>query len=101
MDTQRTKVKSVQCLGEIEDYVYDISIDNQDPFFFANDILVHNTDSCYFSAWPMIKSEVEDGRMEWSAETCIALYNSIAEQVNDSFPGFMEQAFHCPRDMDL
>jgi hypothetical protein len=23
----------------------------------------------------------------------------LAEQVNNSFPGFMEQAFHCPRDM--
>jgi DNA polymerase elongation subunit (family B) len=62
-------------------------------------IIYGDTDSCYFSAWPMIQAEVEDGRMEWSAETCIALYNSIAEQVNDSFPGFMEQAFHCPRDM--
>ena len=62
-------------------------------------IIYGDTDSCYFSAWPMVRAEVEDGRMEWSAETCIALYNSIADQVNDSFPGFMEQAFHCPRDM--
>jgi DNA polymerase elongation subunit (family B) len=37
--------------------------------------------------------------MEWSKETAIALYDSIAEQVNESFPGFMEQAFHCPREM--
>ena len=62
-------------------------------------IIYGDTDSCYFTAWPMVKTEVEDGKMEWSAETCIALYNSIADQVNDSFPGFMEQAFHCPREM--
>jgi DNA polymerase elongation subunit (family B) len=62
-------------------------------------VIYGDTDSCYFSAWPMLKSEVEEGRMEWSKETCIQLYDSIAEQVNDSFPGFMEQAFHCPRDM--
>jgi len=99
MDTQRTKVKSVQCLGEIEDYVYDISIDNQDPFFFANDILVHNTDSCYFSAWPAVRDEVAAGRMTWTRDTAVQLYNSIADQVNDSFPGFMEQAFHVPREM--
>jgi DNA polymerase elongation subunit (family B) len=37
--------------------------------------------------------------MAWSKETCIALYDSLADQVNSSFPGFMEQAFHCPRDM--
>jgi DNA polymerase elongation subunit (family B) len=62
-------------------------------------IIYGDTDSCYFSAWPMLEKEVAEGRMEWSAETCIALYNSIADQVNDSFPGFMEQAFHSPRDM--
>lgn len=62
-------------------------------------IIYGDTDSCYFSAWPVIKDEVAAGRMEWSKETAIALYDSIAEQVNQSFPGFMEQAFHCPREM--
>ena len=62
-------------------------------------IIYGDTDSCYFTAWPMLEKEVAEGRMDWSAETCIALYNSIADQVNDSFPGFMEQAFHCPREM--
>jgi DNA polymerase elongation subunit (family B) len=62
-------------------------------------IIYGDTDSCYFSAWSAVKKDVEDGRMEWSKETAIALYDSIAEQVNTSFPGFMEQAFHCPRDM--
>ena len=62
-------------------------------------VIYGDTDSCYFSAWPVLKKEVEAGRMEWSAETCIALYDSIADQVNESFPAFMEQAFHCPRDM--
>jgi DNA polymerase elongation subunit (family B) len=62
-------------------------------------VIYGDTDSCYFSAWPVLKDEVEAGRMEWSKETCIALYDSIADQVNDSFPGFMEQAFHCPREM--
>jgi len=60
-------------------------------------IIYGDTDSCYFSAWPVLKKEVESGAMEWSKETCIALYDSIAEQVNQSFPAFMEQAFHCPR----
>jgi len=62
-------------------------------------IIYGDTDSCYFSAWPMLEKEVAEGRMEWSAETCIALYNSIADQVNESFPGFMEQTFHSPREM--
>jgi DNA polymerase elongation subunit (family B) len=62
-------------------------------------VIYGDTDSCYFSAWPVLKKEVEEGRMAWSKETCIQLYDSLADQVNESFPGFMEQAFHCPRDM--
>jgi DNA polymerase elongation subunit (family B) len=62
-------------------------------------IIYGDTDSCYFTAWPAVREEVEAGRMEWSKETAVALYDSIAEQVNQSFPAFMEQAFHCPRDM--
>jgi len=62
-------------------------------------IIYGDTDSCYFTAWHAVKKEVEAGNMEWNKETCIALYDSIAEQVNGSFPGFMEQAFHCPREM--
>jgi len=62
-------------------------------------IIYGDTDSCYFSAWPVLEQEIKEGRMAWSKETAIALYDSIAEQVNNSFPGFMEQAFHCPREM--
>ena len=61
-------------------------------------IIYGDTDSCYFTAWPAIKDEVAAGNMAWSKETCIQLYDSIADQVNDSFPAFMEQAFHCPRE---
>ena len=60
-------------------------------------IIYGDTDSCYFTAWPAIKDEVAAGRMEWTKETCIQLYDTIADQVNDSFPGFMERACHVPR----
>jgi DNA polymerase elongation subunit (family B) len=62
-------------------------------------VIYGDTDSCYFSAWPVLKQEVAEGRMAWSKEICIQLYDSIADQVNDSFPAFMERAFHCPRGM--
>ena len=52
-------------------------------------IIYGDTDSCYFSAWSAVKDEVAKGNMTWSKETCIQLYDSIADQVNDSFPGFM------------
>jgi DNA polymerase elongation subunit (family B) len=62
-------------------------------------IIYGDTDSCYFTAYPVLKPEIESGHMTWSREIAVQLYNSIADQVNESFPGFMEQAFHCPRDM--
>ena len=62
-------------------------------------VIYGDTDSVYFSAWPIVKEEVEAGRMEWNKDICIQLYDTIADSVNDSFPGFMERACHCPRDM--
>jgi DNA polymerase elongation subunit (family B) len=60
-------------------------------------IIYGDTDSVYFSAWPIIKADVEAGRMEWNKDICIQVYDSIADQVNESFPAFMEKACHCPR----
>jgi DNA polymerase elongation subunit (family B) len=62
-------------------------------------IIYGDTDSCYFTAYPVLKKEINEGRMAWDKDIVIALYDSIADQVNLSFPGFMEQAFHCPREM--
>ena len=62
-------------------------------------IIYGDTDSCYFTAWPAIKDDVEAGRMEWNKEICVQLYDNIADQVNASFPGFMERACHAPRHM--
>jgi DNA polymerase elongation subunit (family B) len=62
-------------------------------------IIYGDTDSCYFTAWPAVREEVESGRMEWNREICAQLYDSIADQVNASFPAFMERACHVPRAM--
>jgi hypothetical protein len=36
--------------------------------------------------------------MDWNRDICVQLYDAIADSVNDSFPAFMEQACHCPRE---
>ena len=77
------------------EYVYDIGMRNESkPWFFANDILVHN--SCYFSAYETFKDDIESGRIPWDTETVIQLYDHIGEEVNGTFPSFMERAFNCP-----
>jgi hypothetical protein len=96
MDTEYTKIKSVECIGEVDGYVYDISMKNQDPFFFGNDILLHNTDSGYFSSYPVMKNQPEFADFQWTKENVVKLYDSIGEMTNKSFPEFMRSAFNCP-----
>jgi DNA polymerase elongation subunit (family B) len=63
----------------------------------GNAIVYGDTDSCYFTAYPILNSQIANGELDWNKETCIGLYDSIADQANDSFPSFMERAFHAPR----
>ena len=67
--------------------------------FYGDAIVYGDTDSCYFSVWPTLKQQVDNGDMEWTKELCVQLYDNIAEQTNESFPSFMERAFHVPRRM--
>ena len=60
-------------------------------------IVYGDTDSCYFTAYPILKEQIDKGDLDWNKEMCIGLYDSIADQANDSFPAFMERAFHAPR----
>jgi DNA polymerase elongation subunit (family B) len=60
-------------------------------------IIYGDTDSVYFSAWPVIRDQVERGEMRWGKDECVALYDTIADEVNTTFTAFMEKDFHCPR----
>ena len=61
-------------------------------------IVYGDTDSAYFSAWPVIKEQVEKGEVEWNKEIAIKLYDQISDNLNDSFPDFMKEAFNVPRE---
>ncbi len=60
-------------------------------------VIYGDTDSVYFSAWPLLKDDIESGKLEWNAEKAITLYDQIAEQVDTTFIAFMAKAFHCPK----
>ena len=60
-------------------------------------IIYGDTDSCYFSAYPLVRADVLAGKMEWNKDIAVGLYDSIADQVNESFPAFCERAFHVTR----
>lgn len=96
MDVEYTKVTKVECIGEVDDYVYDISVKNNDPYFFGNDVLLHNTDSSYFSAYAVMKDMPDFKDFGWAKEDVTQLYDQIADITNASFPEFMHTNFHVP-----
>jgi len=60
-------------------------------------IVYGDTDSCYFSAYPILKTQIENGELTWNKDACIQVYDAIADEANSSFPAFLERAFHTPR----
>ncbi len=60
-------------------------------------IIYGDTDSCYFSAYNVLKKEIDAGQLPWTKETVVQLYDQIAEEVNQTFQQFMLDAFHCPK----
>ena len=60
-------------------------------------IIYGDTDSAYFSAYEVLKKEIEDGKIPWTKESVIKLYDQVCEEVNGTFRKFMSDAFHCPK----
>jgi len=60
-------------------------------------IIYGDTDSCYFSAYKTLQKEIGNGSIPWTKETVIQLYDQIGSEVNNTFPQFMLDAFHCPK----
>ena len=60
-------------------------------------IIYGDTDSVYFSAYPVLKDEIKEGAVPWGKDNVITLYDQICEQANTTFADFMARAFHCPK----
>ena len=60
-------------------------------------IIYGDTDSCYFSAYNTLKIDVQKKLIPWDKDIVIQLYNTVADNVNATFPQFMLDAFHCPK----
>jgi DNA polymerase elongation subunit (family B) len=60
-------------------------------------VIYGDTDSVYFSAWPTLHKEVEAGKIPWTKENVITLYDQVAEAANATFVDMMAKSFHCPK----
>jgi DNA polymerase elongation subunit (family B) len=60
-------------------------------------IIYGDTDSAYFSAYSTLKREIEKKEIPWDKDNVVQLYDTVAAEVNNTFPQFMADAHHCPK----
>jgi DNA polymerase elongation subunit (family B) len=63
---------------------------------YGDAIIAGDTDSCYFSAYPILKEEIKRGEIIWTKESVVDLYNDIAKEVSSTFPQFMLKKLNVP-----
>jgi DNA polymerase elongation subunit (family B) len=69
-----------------------------DDYNYVGETIIYgDTDSVYFSAYETLKPEIDAGIIPWDKESIIQFYDAIGSEVNDSFPKFMSDSFHCPK----
>ena len=55
------------------------------------DIVYGDTDSVYFSAYKSLEEDIKSGKLPWTKDSVISLYDRIGDEVNTSFPDFVEK----------
>jgi DNA polymerase elongation subunit (family B) len=63
---------------------------------YGKAIIYGDTDSCYFSAYPIVKDEIAKGEIVWTKESIIDLYNDLAKAVSATFPEFLDKKLNVP-----
>ena len=63
---------------------------------YGKAIVYGDTDSCYFSAYPVLRDEIDRGEIVWTKESVIDLYNDLAKAVSATFPDFLFNKLNVP-----
>lgn len=63
---------------------------------YGKSIVYGDTDSCYFSAYPILKEEINNGEVEWTKESIVDTYNGLAAAVSATFPEFLLKTLNVP-----
>jgi DNA polymerase elongation subunit (family B) len=63
---------------------------------YGQAIVAGDTDSCYFSAYPLIREEIDRGEIVWTKESIVDLYNDLAKAVSATFPEFLLSKLNVP-----
>lgn len=82
----KERIKGIKRLPKTEDYVYDVSVPGNE-MFFANDILVHNTDSMFLHIDPVLKSiygvEYEEVSEDDKINKTLEIIKNVSNYIND------------------
>ena len=62
--------------------------------YMGDAIVYGDTDSTYFSAYPVLKEQIKKGEINWDRENIISYYDAVCDEVNKTFPAFMNKTFH-------
>jgi DNA polymerase elongation subunit (family B) len=63
---------------------------------YGKSIVYGDTDSCYFSAYSILREEIERNEVEWTKESIIETYNALAKAVSATFPEFLLEKLNVP-----
>ena len=63
----------------------------------GDSVVYGDTDSVYFSAYPTLKEDIDSGKIPWSIDNAITLYDQIADAVDSTFTDMMMKSHHCPK----
>ena len=92
------ELDSVEDLGELEEYMYDIGMVDTPHTFFGNDILVHN--SLFLSSKPFIdRSEMLNIEQMTTKTIDVAL--KTEKWVNDSYTLYAQKYHNCAKNTHL
>lgn len=64
---------------------------------YGRAIVYGDTDSCYFSAYPILREEIKRGEIVWTKEAIVELYNDLAKAVSATFPDFLNEKLNVPQ----
>lgn len=80
-------IESIECIGEIENYMYDIGMEDSPHTFFANDILVHN--SLFLSALPILeKMNIDLSNTDLAINETVKIATNVQNYINELYSKF-------------
>lgn len=88
------EIESITDLGESDDWVYDLEVDDSEHTFYANNILIHNSQFINIQCitdWFKKEYNLPDKIMEWSDKDKLKLWEYVEKFVNEDVTPYVQQ----------